>query len=488
MLAAVLSVAVCGLAVAAEPVFRVTVDPSLRTEAYTGRIYVMLSREEGEPRLGTKWFGTEPFMSLDVENWAPGTVQEVQPGAPGVLTYPRDWSGIDVAGYHAQAIARFNPYERHIGIGEGNGYGPVVTLSSPAPRTIGLTIDQKVAPQAFEETPYVRLLHVRSELLSEFHGQEVYLQAAVTLPASYRANPERRYPTIYEIPGFGGTHHHALKVRQHTLEATTGVEFLRVLLDPSCPLGHHVFADSDNNGPVNRALREELIPVFDREFRSVAKPAARFLTGHSSGGWSSLWIQIMSPEEFGGVWSTAPDPVDLRDFQRIDIYRAGENMYVDPQGARRPLARIGGRVALWYDDFAWMEHVHGHGGQLHSFEAVFSERGLDGRPRLLFDRLTGEIDPSVAETWKRYDIRPLLENNWAAWGPKLSGKLHVFMGSEDTFYLEGATLLLKESLARLGSDAVVEIHEGKDHSTLMSPDFVARIEREMAEAWLRSER
>ncbi|MBL8848041.1 MAG: hypothetical protein JNG89_00065, partial [Planctomycetaceae bacterium] len=325
----------------------------------------------------------------------------------------------------------------------------------------------------------------RSDLLSDFHGRDVFLQAAVTLPASYFADHERRYPAIFEIPGFGGTHHHAVKVHQSTIDPTTGVEFLRVLLDPSCPLGHHVFADSDSNGPVNRALREELIPAFDREFRSVAKPQARFLTGHSSGGWSSLWIQMTAPDEFGGVWSTAPDPVDLRDFQRIDVYRPGENMYVDGRGDRRPLARIGGRVALWYDDFAWMEHVHGPGGQLHSFEAVFSERGPDGKPKLLFDRVTGEIDPQVAESWQRYDIRMVLEQNWAELGPKLSGKLHVFMGSEDTFYLDGATRLLKESLSRLGSDAVVEIHEGKDHSTLMSPDLVARIQREMAEEWLR---
>ena len=91
----------------------------------------------------------------------------------------------------------------------------------------------------------------------------------------------------------------------------------------------------------------------------------------------------------------------------------------------------------------------------------------------------------MAESWKRYDIRLLLEQNWSELGPKLAGKLHVFMGSEDTFYLDGATVLLQESLARLGSDAVVEIHQGKDHSTLMSPELVARIQREMAEAWAR---
>lgn len=467
------------------PTFRVQIDPAVRAEPFTGRVYVLLSKRGGEPREGPSWFGTEPFLSLDVTELEPGTPVELTPGGRGVLTYPRTWSEVDVRGHRVQAVARFNPYERDVGTGAGNGFGPVAVINPSTFRRVDLTIDQVVRPTGFPESPWVKLLRVRSDLLSEFHGRDVYLQAAVTLPRSYRTKTQRRYPTIFTIPGFGGTHLMAAADRPSEPEPTTGVEFLRVVLDPSCPLGHHVFADSDNNGPVNRALREELIPAFDREFRSVAKPQARFLTGHSSGGWSSLWIQVSAPDEFGGVWSTAPDPVDLSDFQRIDVYRPNENMYVDPQGRRRPLARGNGQVLLWYDDFAWMEHVNGYGGQLHSFEAVFSERGADGRPQLLWDRETGVLDPAVADTWRRYDIRHVLEDNWATLGPKLAGKLHVFMGTEDTFYLEGATVRLQESLARLGSDAVVELHAGKDHSTLITAELVARIEREMAESWQR---
>jgi hypothetical protein len=470
----------------AAPTFRIVLDPAVRSEPFTGRVYVLLSKKQAEPRHGPSWFGTEPFLSLDVTDLAPGESVELSPGSPGVLTYPRAWDDVDVRGYRAQAVARFNPYERNVGTGVGNGYGPIIVLGLASPTTVELRVDQLVAPRKVEETPWVKLLHVHSQLLSEFHGRDVFLQAAVMLPGSYHTDGDRRYPTIFTIPGFGGTHSMALAGTPSAPEPTTGVEFLRVTLDPSCPLGHHVFADSDNNGPVNRALREELIPAFDHEFRSVAKPQARFLTGHSSGGWSSLWIQVTAPDEFAGVWSTSPDPVDLSDFQRIDVYRPGENMYVDPEGRRRPLARINGQTVLWYDDFAWMEHVNGYGGQLHSFEAVFSERGPDGRPKLLWNRETGEIDPAVAETWRRYDIRLILENNWPTLGPKLAGKLHVFMGTEDTFYLDGATARLKESLARLGSDAVVEMHQGKDHGTLLSPALVARIEREMAQAWLRN--
>jgi hypothetical protein len=261
---------------------------------------------------------------------------------------------------------------------------------------------------------------------------------------------------------------------------------LYVVLDPSCRLGHHVFADSENNGPCGRALREELMPHLEKTFRGLGVPGARFLTGHSSGGWSSLWLQVTAPPFFGGTWSTAPDPVDFRDFQRIDIYRPGANVFTDEAGQPRPLARRGGKAVLYFQSFCDMETVMGHGGQLGSFEAVFSPRDRDGKPRPLWDRATGRIDADAARSWERYDVRLMLERNWKTLGPQLAGKLHVFMGSEDTFYLEGATRLLKQTLERLGSDAVVEIVAGRDHGTLLDRALRARIAREMAEAFRRS--
>jgi S-formylglutathione hydrolase FrmB len=290
---------------------------------------------------------------------------------------------------------------------------------------------------------------------------------------------------IYEIPGFSGTHIIGRMERPIAEDNKQGVEFLRVYLDPSCPLGHHVFADSANNGPVGEALIKELIPALDKEYRSIAEPTARFLTGHSSGGWSSLWLQVTYPEFFGGTWSTAPDPVDFRDFQRINLYNPGENMYFDADGKPRPLARGGGVVRVRYRDFDHMETVLGYGGQLHSFEAAFSPRGQDGKPLLAWNRETGDVETKVTKTWEKYDIRLILEQNWKTLGPKLQGKLHVFMGDEDTFYLEGATVLLKESLEKLEGDAVVEIHQGKTHGSLMTQELRSRMRAEMVDAFLK---
>jgi pimeloyl-ACP methyl ester carboxylesterase len=266
-----------------------------------------------------------------------------------------------------------------------------------------------------------------------------------------------------------------------------GTEFLYVVLDPDCRTGHHVFADSVNNGPCGRALVEELIPHIEKTYRAVGKPEGRFVTGHSSGGWSSLWLQVTYPDTFGGVWSTAPDPVDFRDFQKIDLYKTGVNMFDDEAGKPRPIARQKGKPALWYRGFSDMEEVMGRGGQLASFEAVFSPRGGDGRPRKLWDRRTGAVNAETAKAWRCYDIRLVLENNWPALKPKLAGKIHVYMGGEDTFYLEGATERLKQSLAKLGSDAKVELFPNRDHGTLLDKPLRERIAREMAEQFKRSQ-
>ncbi len=476
-------------AAATAQTFRVTFTRDVHPEPYTGRVYLFFSQEREQPRTGPGWFRPEQFAARDVVDWKPGQSLEFSARrSEEILAYPRSFPELKPQGYRVQAVVRFNPHDRNIGTGIGNGYSEVLTVpdEANADQVVSLTVDRLVQPREFRESRWSRLLEVPSQLLSRFHQRKVAVRGAVILPQSYYEQPQRRYPVIFTIPGFGGTHFSGQRNEPVEESNPGGVEFIRVLLDPSTARGHHVFADSANNGPWGSALVKEFIPALDEKFRTIPEPSARFLTGHSSGGWSSLWLQVRWPETFAGTWSTAPDPVDFRDFQRINLYQPGENMYVDSEKQRRPLARTNGRVLLWYDNFAKMEHVLGYGGQLHSFEAVFSPRKKDGTPALVWDRETGRVDTEVARTWEKYDIRLILERNWDTLGPKLAGKLHVFMGDADTFYLEGATIRLKDTLERLDSDAVVEIHQGKDHSSLMTAELRKRIRTEMAETFLKA--
>jgi enterochelin esterase-like enzyme len=459
--------------------FQITFDKSVSDKPFTGRVVVQLSKREISGLLrGASWFQPEPFFAKDVKDWKPG--EPLVLGADA-LAFPAPLAQLPAGTYWVQALMDFDRGSIHFSTADGNAYGKAIRKEFNGAETgrVALTIDQVYKDQRnFRETERVKLVDIESKLLTAFRGQPTRLRAGVVLPKSFLDNPKKRYPVVYEIPGFGGDHFGAS--RRSSVEVA-GIEVIWVVLDPSCRLGHHVFADSANNGPCGKALIEELIPHIEKEYRGLGTPVGRAVTGHSSGGWSSLWLQVTYPDFFGGVWSTAPDPVDFRDFQRINIYRKSENMFKDPEGKDRPLARSGNRPTIMYKPFSDMEVIMGHGGQLGSFEAVFSERGADGKPKQLWDRRTGAIDPDVARSWERYDIRLVLERNWTTLGPKLAGKLHVYMGDQDTFYLEGATVLLKESLKQLGSDAVVELFPGKNHGSLMDANLRNRIAKEMAE-------
>jgi hypothetical protein len=474
--------------------FAVKFSQSVHKEPFSGRVYIFFSRNRSEPRQDPSWFSPEQFIARDVHDWKPGTVLEFASGDKSILAYPKPLATLNLAKSAAQAVVRFNPFEREVGNGPGNGYSQMSKVQHASSKQPVFVVDHVVPPRRFVETETRKEFVAHSKLLSDFYGRNVALSAAVFLPKSYQEDTDKRYPTLFIIPGFGGTHY--VTRPQRFADTVDGVEFIRVVLEPSCPLGHHVFADSANNGPVGQALVSEFLPAFDHAFRTVSDPRARFLTGHSSGGWSSLWVQVSHPQDFAGTWSTSPDPVDFRDFQQIDVYQPGTNMFVDAQGHPRPLARIGLEPVLFYRNFCEMEDVMGNGGQLLSFEAVFgpSAPGADGspvttgirQPRHLWDRKSGAINPAIAKDWEKYDIHLVLERNWEQLGPKLAGKLHVFMGTEDTFYLEGAARLLKQSLAKLKSDAVVELIPKKNHMNLLDRRLTERIQREMAASYLKS--
>lgn len=455
---------------------------SVTGAAFTGRVFVIASKnpinEKANPP-APGWFNPYPFFAQEVTKWSPDTPLKFQPQY--ALLQP--WDKLAKGKYYLQAVLDRDLGGRTFNASPGNAYSkPVmVDLNMPPTETIKLLIDQVIPEKKLEDKGRVKFVELESNLLGKFHGKPIKLRAGVVVPKSFADDPAKTYPVIYEIPGFGGNHAFAFAAEGRTDVA--GVEMLYVVLDPSCRLGHHVFADSDNNGPYAKALIEELIPHIETNFRAIGSPRARFVTGHSSGGWSSLWLQVTYADFFGGAWSTAPDPVDFRDFQRVNIYDPKQNLFVDEKGESRPLARKGKTILLRYKPFNDMEVVMGRGGQLFSFEAVFSPRGPDAKPLPLWDRDTGVIDLKVAKAWQRYDIRMILEQNWKTLGPKLAGKLHVYMGAEDTFYLEGATRLLQESQKKLGSDAVIEIFPGRDHGNLMDGAMRQRIAKEMADAY-----
>lgn len=465
--------------------FAVRYPASAFAGPFSGRVIVSLSRNaQREPRFGPNWFQPEPMFSQTFQNVKPDEVMRFDARA---AHFPADLADMQPGEYYVQAVIDRNLGGRQFGASPGNLYGaPIKVVIDPkAPADIPLVCDKVVQATPFQETEIVKEVRLQSKLLTAFYGRPTTLNAAVALPAEWTQEPQRTFPVLYEVPGFGGRHTRLSGGTDQSTQRQThrnGEPFLYILLDPDCPTGHSVFADSANNGPWGKALTTELIPYIEKRFRAVGKPEARFVTGHSSGGWSSLWLQVAYPDVFGGCWSTSPDPVDFRDFQRIDLYARNANMFTDSAGEARPLARRGETPTIFYKAFSDMERPL-RGEQLGSFEGVFSPRGADGEPRKLWNRDTGAIDPIVATAWKAYDIDLVLRTHWKELAPKLQGKLHVFTGDLDTFYLEGAVKLLQADLKALGSDAEVRIVPG-DHGSMMTRELRAHLDSEMAAAYL----
>ena len=460
----------------------VTLSDGISKTPVSGRLLVLFSRDNPQPIQGPNWFSPEPFAAVNVKDWKPGDS----------LTFPTDADAFPVpltqmpmGDYFAQVVLRRNPDFAHHKDGIGNLYSQPrkVSVRGGNKNTIELSLTEVILARPMPELANAKIVARRSELLSKFHGRNVVDRALVLLPPSYTANPEKIYPVYYEITGFGPTIEDMLKGHQSSEVAAGGVEFIHVFLTGQCQWGHHVYANSQTNGPRGDALVKEMIPAIESQFRIVAKPYARLLGGHSSGGWSSLWLQTHYPRFFGGVWSTSPDPVDFRDWQGTDLYGQAPNIFKTVEGKRKPLAIANGRPIIWYEDFSKMDDVLERGGQLRSFEAVFSPRGRDGMPARCWNRDTGKTDPAIVSHWKQYDISDYLGTNWQALKGDLTGKVHVFTGDKDTFLLTEAVRMLKRRLQSLGSDAQIEILPGCDHFNLFKTGLQERIYQAMAEKY-----
>jgi hypothetical protein len=231
---------------------------------------------------------------------------------------------------------------------------------------------------------------------------------------------------------------------------------LAVTFQHPCPYFDDSYAvNSVNVGPYGDAIIGELIPEIERRFRTIPKAYARVLTGGSTGGWESVALQVWNPDFFGGAFAFAPDPVDFRNVEGIDIYEDENAFYKLHEWRRVPTANTrnpdNGEVILTSRQRNYYELANGtkgrSGEQLDIWSAVFGPLGEDGYFKPLFDKRTGEIDPDVARYWKQnYDIRYYLETHWQDVGPKLVGKLHIYCGHMDNYYLNVGVYHLEDFL------------------------------------------
>jgi len=352
---------------------------------------------------------------------------------------------------------------------------PVLKLTRAVPARDPWQLPPSV-PQAVRDALPEARRHAHAEVLQSaaltaFAGRPLSIRAWVVTPPGYDPNGKTRYPTVFVTHGFGGGFDRfagTIAGVWTAMSNKTMPPMIWVLLDESGPTGTHEFADSVNNGPWGQALTTEYIPWLEGRYKMDGKVGGRFLNGHSSGGWATLWLQTRYPKVFGGTWSTSPDPSDFHDFTGIDLYAPNANAYKRADGTAYPLIRDKGQVIATFETFAHLERVLGaYGGQLASFDWVFSPRGPDGRPEPMFNRDTGAIDPAVVAYWHdHYDIAQRLRTHWPELKPDLDGKIHLIVGTADTFYLDGSAKLLKDTLDGLHAKSDIRFLPEKTHFDL----------------------
>lgn len=433
--------------------------------SFTGRVFLYLSKDAVSPKDGM--IGIEKFPCFFI------SVKDVKPGQKVVFNdaavfYPVALSEIERGSYHVQVVWDRNGGGASIGDSPGNMYnGPmVIKFGKDTRQTFNVVCAKVIGEQSFTETQFVKELKAPSALLTAFYKRPATVNAAVILPKEYYDQPLRKFPVLYWVSGFGGDYHAYSGKNDPGLPIDT-TACIRVYLDGRCPGGHSVYANSENNGPWGDALTTELIPLVEKNYRTNA---ARLLTGHSSGGWTVLWLQTHYPKVFTACWSSSPDPVDFRSFQEIDLYK-DNNMFYAKDSSLRVAGTIAGRFPwIMMKTMYNMEHVLYRGGQMHSFNYVFSAKKADGRPRELCDEASGSIDSGTVAQWKKYDISLYLKTNWQQLKNDLQGKIRVSVGNQDNFLLNYAVVLLEKEMKTKDAGFEFAYYPG-DHFTVSTPEY-----------------
>ena len=469
-----------------------------------GRLLVLLSTDPAaEPRFQINDSpNTQLVFGIDVEDWKPGQAAVVDARAFG---YPvRSMAQLKPGEYHVQALLhRYETFRLSDGRvlklpmdrGEGQHWNraPGNLYSKPAklridPQAGGrveILLDQEIPPLPEpKDTKYIKHVRIKSELLSRFWGRPMYLGAHVLLPEGFEQHPEARYPLCVfhgHFPAdFGGcrteppdpnlkpdyierfkVHGYNRMVQEEAYrfyKTWTGPGFPRMLIveiQHANPFYDDSYAvNSANLGPYGDAIMRELVPYIEKRFRGIGQGWARFTYGGSTGGWEALAAQVFYPDDFNGCFAACPDPIDFRAYTVVNIYEDRNAYYLE--GPHKRVPRPGkrdylGHVSATIEDLNHFELALGtrsrSGQQFDIWEAVYSPVGDDGYPKRIFDKLSGNIDRTVAEYWREhYDLSYILRRDWNKLGTKLQGKIHVYCGDMDTYYLNNAVYLLEDFL------------------------------------------
>ena len=519
--------------------FEVMLPASISNQPLDGRLLLLLSKSTtGEPRFQiSDDEATQQVFGMDVDQWKPGTIKQFDASAFG---YPVETiKQITSGNYRVQVVLHIYetfkrkdgnivklPMDRgegqHWNIAPGNLYSTTQDIKY-TPETgfkLMLNLDQKIPPiKEPEDSKYVKHIKIQSKLLTEFWGRPMYLGAHILLPEGWETHLNVKYPlAIYHghFPDdFGGWRTtppdenlvpdtvkrfnligYNKIVQQEAYDfykMWTGPDFPRVIaieIQHANPFYDDSYAvNSANIGPYGDAITFELIPEIEKRFRGIGEGWARFMYGGSTGGWEAMAAQVFYPDQYNGSYAACPDPIDFHHYMTVDLYNHKNAYYAE--GPFRKTPRPGhrdylGHVNAMVKDMNFRELALGSkgrsGDQWDIWEAVYSPVGKDGYPKRVFDKKTGDIDKEVVNYWKEnFDLTHIVQRDWPKIGEKLKGKLHLYVGDMDNFYLNNAVYSAEDMLKKLTNPSCnceVDYGDRAEHcwnGDHKNPNYISRL-------------
>jgi hypothetical protein len=493
-----------GVSALAAPRFSISFPKERSAAPIDGRLLLILSSNpSAEPRMQVNDTpSSQMIFGIDVDGLLPGQPAMVDENAFG---YPaRSLAGVKPGEYYVQSVLhRYETFHRadghivklpmdrgegqHWNLAPGNLYSKPqkLQLTGGAPAPVRIVLDQEIPPiPQPKDTKYIRHVRIQSRLLSAFWGRPMYLGAHILVPEGFDDHRAARYPLAIfhgHFPAnFGGFRAEPpdpnlkpdYSQRFHLagynrIEQQEAYKFYQQWIAPGFPriliveIQHanpyyddSYAVNSANLGPYGDAIETELIPYIEKQFRGIGEGWARFVYGGSTGGWEALAVQVFYPDHYNGAFAACPDPVDFRAYTVVDLYKDKNAYFLE--GAHKRVAQPAmrdylGHVTATQQDMNYLELALGTNGrsgeQWDIWQAVFSPVGSDGYPVKIFDKVTGDINPEVAAYWREhYDLSHILQRDWPKLGPKLRGKIHLYVGSADTYFLNDAVYYIEDFL------------------------------------------
>ncbi|MGB5170088.1 MAG: alpha/beta hydrolase-fold protein [Eudoraea sp.] len=486
------------------PQFSISFSNEASTTAKDGRLLLLLStNDESEPRFQiNSGLNTQLVFGQNVEAMEPNTflsfekeslgfpyssLSEIPPGEYWVQALLHVYETFNLSTGHTVKLPMDNGEGQQWNKSPGNLYSkPVkITIPSKATESFELVLDQIIPPIAEpEDTEWIKHIKIRSEKLSEFWGRDMYLGAHILLPKGFKEHPEAKYPLMVfqghfpsDFGGFRTTppdpnlepdYAERFQVEGYNIiQQQEAYDFYKRWNEPDYPrfliieIQHPTpyyddsyAVNSASQGPYGDAITYELIPHIEKEFRGLGEGWARFLYGGSTGGWEALAVQVKYPDEYNGCFAACPDPIDFSAYCLTNIYE-DENAYYynsDHKTLEVPAHRdYLGNIQSTIREENHLELVLGDksrsGQQWDIWEATYSPQSSEGYPQRIWDKKTGDIDHKVADYWKEnYDLRYILERDWSSLGDKLKGKIHIYCGDMDNYYLNNAVYKMEDFL------------------------------------------